>query len=152
MAWDTNSGTAKGGNRQDPPGAVRLVAAAPQVETEPTPGRLLNRELSRLDFNARVLELAVDPKLPLLERIKFCSIFASNLDEFSSVRVGGLMGQAVTGVTARSPDGRTPQEALAEIRERVLTLTAEETKLWKRELEPALAEEGIVIGRISDRP
>ena len=67
------------------------MAAAPQVkaEPEPTPGRLLNRELSRLDFNARVLELAADPKLPLLERVKFCSIFASNLDEFFSVRVGG---------------------------------------------------------------
>ena len=128
------------------------MAAAPQVkaEPEPTPGRLLNRELSRLDFNARVLELAADPKLPLLERVKFCSIFASNLDEFFSVRVGGLMGQAVTGVTARSPDGRTPQEALAEIRERVLALTTQQTKVWKRELKPALAEEGIVIGRISD--
>jgi polyphosphate kinase len=126
------------------------VAAAPQTKAKPAAGRLLNRELSWLDFNARVLELTADPKLPLLERIRFCSIFSSNLDEFFSVRVGGLMGQAVTGVTARSPDGRTPQEALAEIRERVLALTAEQSKLWKRELKPALAEEGIVIGRISD--
>ena len=126
------------------------MAAASQTKAEPAPGRLLNRELSWLDFNARVLELAADPKLPLLERIKFCSIFSANLDEFFGVRVGGLMGQAVTGVTARSPDGRTPQEALAEIRERVLALTAEQSKVWKRELKPALAEEGIVIGRISD--
>jgi polyphosphate kinase len=126
------------------------VAAAPQTKAKPAAGRLLNRELSWLDFNARVLELAADPKLPLLERIRFCSIFSSNLDEFFSVRVGGLMGQAVTGVTARSPDGRTPQEALAEIRERVLAQTAEQSKVWKRELKPALAEEGIVIGRISD--
>ena len=126
------------------------MAAASQTKAEPAPGRLLNRELSWLDFNARVLELTADPKLPLLERIRFCSIFSSNLDEFFSVRVGGLMGQAVTGVTARSPDGRTPQEALAEIRERVLALTAEQSKVWKRELKPALAEEGIVIGRISD--
>jgi polyphosphate kinase len=126
------------------------VAAAPQTKAEPAVERLLNRELSWLDFNARVLELAADPKLPLLERVKFCSIYSSNLDEFFSVRVGGLMGQAVTGVTARSPDGRTPHEALAEIRERVLALTAEQSKLWKRELKPALAEEGIVIGRISD--
>ena len=126
------------------------MAAASQTKVEPTPGRLLNRELSWLDFNARVLELTADPKLPLLERVRFCSIFSSNLDEFFSVRVGGLMGQAVTGITARSPDGRTPQEALAEIRERVLALTAEQSKVWKRELKPALAEEGIVIGRISD--
>jgi polyphosphate kinase len=112
--------------------------------------RLLNRELSWLDFNARVLELAADAELPLLERIKFCSIFSSNLDEFFSVRVGGLMEQAAAGVAVRSPDGRTPQEALSEIRERVLAMTAEQGKLWRRELRPALAEQGIVIGRISD--
>ena len=126
------------------------MAAASETKAEPAARRLLNRELSWLDFNARVLELTADPKLPLLERIRFCSIFSSNLDEFFSVRVGGLMGQAVTGVTARSPDGRTPQEALAEIRERVLAQTAEQSKVWKRELKPALAKEGIVIGRISD--
>jgi polyphosphate kinase len=112
--------------------------------------RLLNRELSWLDFNARVLELAADPELPLLERVKFCSIFSSNLDEFFSVRVGGLMEQAASGVAVRSPDGRTPQEALGEIRERVLSMTSAQGKLWRRELRPALAEQGIVIGRISD--
>jgi polyphosphate kinase len=127
-----------------------VAATQSQKKVEPAAERFINRELSWLDFNARVLELAADPKLPLLERIKFCSIFASNLDEFFGIRVGGLMGQAVTGVTLRSPDGRTPQEALAEIRERVLALTAEQSKLWKRELKPALADEGIVIGRISD--
>jgi polyphosphate kinase len=127
-----------------------VAAAQAQTKAQPILGRLLNRELSWLDFNARVLELAADAKLPLLERIKFCSIFSSNLDEFFSVRVGGLMGQELSGVTARSPDGRTPHEALAEIRDRVLALTAEQSKLWKRELKPALAEQGIVIGRISD--
>ena len=112
--------------------------------------RLLNRELSWLDFNARVLELAADAELPLLERVKFCSIVSSNLDEFFSVRVGGLMEQAAAGVPVRSADGRTPHEALSEIRERVLEMTAEQGKLWRRELKPALAEQGIVIGRISD--
>jgi len=112
--------------------------------------RLLNRELSWLDFNARVLELASDPDLPLLERVNFCAIFSSNLDEFFSVRVGGLMEQAAAGVPVRSPDGRTPHEALAEIRERVLAMSAELSKLWRRELRPALAEQGIVLGRISD--
>jgi polyphosphate kinase len=113
-------------------------------------GRLLNRELSWLDFNERVLELAAEPSLPLLERVKFCSIFSSNLDEFFSVRVSGLMEQAASGVPVRSADGRTPQETLAQIRERVLDMTAEQGKLWRRELRPALAEQGIVIGRIAD--
>ena len=85
--------------------------------------RLLNRELSWLEFNARVLELVRDPSVPLLERVKFCSIFSSNLDEFFMVRVAGLMGQEAAGVAVRSADGRTPSAALAEIRERVLELT-----------------------------
>jgi polyphosphate kinase len=127
-----------------------VAATASDTKAQPALGRLLNRELSWLDFNARVLELAADPKLPLLERVKFCAIFSSNLDEFFGIRVGGLMGQAATGLTVRSPDGRAPQTALAEIRERVLVLTAEQSKLWKRELKPALAEQDIVIGRISD--
>ena len=76
--------------------------------------RLLNRELSWLDFNARVLELAEDPSVPLLERVKFCSIFSSNLDEFFMVRVGGLMRQAGSNVPMRSVDGRTPPRCLAQ--------------------------------------
>jgi polyphosphate kinase len=127
-----------------------VAAATADTRAQPVVGRMLNRELSWLDFNRRVLELAADPKQPLLERVKFCAIFSSNLDEFFGIRVGGLMGQAASGLTVRSPDGRTPQAALAEIRERVLVLTAEQSKLWKRELKPALAEQDIVIGRISD--
>ena len=114
------------------------------------PARFLNRELSWLDFNARLLELAADPKLPLLERVKFCSIFSSNLDEFFMVRVAGLMGQVATGLAVRSPDGRTPLAALAEIRGRVRELTAEQSRLWARELLPALAENGIWVGHVSD--
>jgi polyphosphate kinase len=115
-----------------------------------TAERLLNRELSWLEFNGRVLDLAADPSLPLLERVRFCSSFSSGLDEFFSVRVAGLMGQAAAGMNVRSPDGRTPHEALAEIRERVLALMAEQGKVWKRDLRPALADEGVVIARISD--
>ena len=109
-----------------------------------TTGRLLNRELSRLDFNARVLDLACDPAVPLLERVKFCAIFSSNLDEFFMVRVAGLMGQARRGLTVRSADGLTPRQALAAIRERVVELTPSQSKLWRDELRPALAAEGIV--------
>jgi polyphosphate kinase len=110
--------------------------------------RLLNRELSWLDFNARVLELASDPSVPLLERVKFCSIFSSNLDEFFMVRIAGLMGQAALGFGVVSPDGRSPLETLADVRKRVHELTARQSKLWTRELRPALAEEGIVIARV----
>jgi polyphosphate kinase len=110
--------------------------------------RLLNRELSWLDFNARVLELAADPATPLLERLKFSSIFSSNLDEFFMVRVAGLMGQATSGFAVRSPDGRFPTAALADIRERVLALTAEQSRIWNRELRPALDAEGIYVRRV----
>jgi polyphosphate kinase len=112
--------------------------------------RLLNRELSWIDFNARVLELAEDHGVPLLERVKFCAIFSANLDEFFMVRVAGLMGQVASGMSVRSPDGRTPTEALAEIRQRVLELSARQAKLWRRELLPALAEQDIVVGNIGD--
>jgi polyphosphate kinase len=110
--------------------------------------RLLNRELSWLDFNSRVLEFAFDPEAPLLERVKFCSIFSSNLDEFFMVRVAGLMGQAAAGFPVRSPDGRMPGVVLAEIRERVRELASQESKLWSRDLRPALTEEGIAIKRV----
>jgi polyphosphate kinase len=120
------------------------------AQTAEATARFLNRELSWLDFNARVLEMASDTSLPLLERVNFCSIFSSNLDEFFMVRVAGLMDQAAAGVTLRSPDGLTPQDALREIRKRALRLTAEQAKLWKRQLKPRLAEADIVVAEIED--
>jgi polyphosphate kinase len=126
-----------------------MQAMAIRTRTEPA-GTLLNRELSHLEFHARVLELATDETLPLLERVNYCAIFSSNLDEFFQVRVAGLLGQAEAGVTVRSADGLTPQQALARIRERVLELSATQSRLWKRELRPALAAEGITVGGIED--
>jgi polyphosphate kinase len=126
--------------------ANRLMAAT-RSRTK-SAERLLNRELSWLDFNARLLELGSDPDAPLLERVKFCSIFSANLDEFFMVRVAGLMGQAASGFTVRSPDGRTPIVALAEIRERVSELIAAQSRLWNRELRPGLDAEGISLRRI----
>src|SRR5438045_5100287 len=107
---------------------------------------LLNRELSWLDLNKRVLELAADPSEPLLERVKFCSIFSTNLDEFFMVRVAGILDQIAANVSVRSPDGRTPQAALAEVHARVSELTAAQSKLWKNVLCPALADEGVFVG------
>ncbi len=119
------------------------------VLTEPS-DRLLNRELSAIDFHARVLELASDETTPLLERVKFCSIFSSNMDEFFQVRVAGLLEQAESGLTVRSADGLTPQQTLARIRERMLALVSQQSQTWKKRLRPALAEEGIVVGGIED--
>jgi polyphosphate kinase len=112
--------------------------------------RLLNRELSRLDFNARVLEVAADEAVPLLDRVNFCSIFSSNMDEFFMVRVAGLMDQVAGGVTRPSADGLTPQATLRKIRERTLELVTEQAKLWKSQLKPQLAEQGLVVAEIED--
>ena len=117
------------------------------METHP---RFLNRELSQLAFNGRVLELAADESVPLLERVHFSSIFSSNMDEFFMVRVAGLMDQVAAGLSIRSPDGLTPQEALRRIRERTLELIAEQAKLWKRQLRPALEAQGIAVAEIED--
>ena len=112
--------------------------------------RFLNRELSQLDFNARVLEIVRDESMPLLERVNFCAIFSANMDEFFMVRVAGLMDQVAAGVAVRSPDGLTPQAALAEIRKRAFALAADQAKLWKRNLRPALEAQGIVVAEIED--
>jgi polyphosphate kinase len=114
------------------------------------PEKLLNRELSWLEYNARVLDQAANPALPLLERAKNAAYFSSNLDEFFMVRIAGLMGQQESGLLLRSPDGRTAQETLAETRALALELTTRQAKLWKRELRPALAEHGIVVGDVED--
>jgi polyphosphate kinase len=114
--------------------------------------RLLNRELSLLDWNARVLELASDPEVPLLERVNFCAIVSDNLDQFFMVRVAGLLDQAAAGVAVRSPDGRTAEEALAEIRGRVLALARRQSKLWSADLCPALAAEGIDVATVGELP
>ena len=126
-----------------------MQAMATRTRPEPVE-TLLNRELSHLEFHARVLELATDETLPLLERVNYCAFFSSNVDEFFQVRVAGLLGQAEAGVTVRSADGLTPQQALARIRQRMLELSATQARLWKRELRPALAAEGITVGGIED--
>jgi polyphosphate kinase len=107
--------------------------------------RLINRERSWLDFNARVLGLAADPANPLLERVRFCSIVSSNLDEFFMVRVAGLLRQAGAGLGVRSADGRTPQATLVEIRSRTLELMQRQSRLWHDELVPELARHGIHV-------
>ena len=111
---------------------------------------LLNRELSSLELIARVLAVADDPTEPLLERVKFCGIVSSLLDEFFMVRVAGLLDQVASNLSVRAPDGRTPHQTLDEIRVRVLDLTAQQSRLWRDELCPALSAEGIVVGTVED--
>jgi len=129
---------------------MRLATTASTPRTGVSPELLLNRELSWLGWNSRVLAVAADPSLPPLERTRFCSIFSRNLDEFFMVRVAGLLDQIEAGVAVTSPDARRPQERLSEVREQVLQLSARQSKLWKRELSVALEEAGIMVGQVED--
>ncbi len=107
----------------------------------------LNRELSWLAFNARVLALAADPDVPLLERVKFLAIFAANLDEFFQVRVAGLKDQLAAGVASTSPDGRVASDSLAAIRGVVVSLVAEQERILTTQVTPDLVGAGIRIVR-----
>jgi polyphosphate kinase len=114
------------------------------------PSLYLNRELSWLDFNDRVLQLAEDERVPLLERVKFCAIYTTNLDEYYMVRVAGLRDQIDAGVENPSQDGRTPSETIALIRERVLEQSRRLTDCFEGKLRPALAEHDIRVVGVRD--
>jgi polyphosphate kinase len=109
------------------------------------PANYFNRELSWLDFNQRVLELAEQPDVPLLERVRFCAIYASNLDEFFMVRVAGLFDQVDAGIDARGPDGLAPGEQIDAIQARVLEMDTRLHACFNGELRPALEQEGIRV-------
>ncbi|HEY8217216.1 MAG TPA: polyphosphate kinase 1 [Acidimicrobiia bacterium] len=115
----------------------------PAADLRTRPERFLNRELSWLDFNARVLALADDPDRPLLERAKFLAIFAANLDEFFQVRVSGLQEQVEAGLRTRGPDGLDTSEALRAIREQVRDLMQRQATIFTKDVAPALEDEGI---------
>lgn len=121
-------------------------AATPAAISDQLPSdRYLNRELSWLDFNARVLALAADKSMPLLERAKFLAIFASNLDEFYMVRVAGLKRRDEMGLSVRSADGLTPREQLGRIGEQTQQLASRHARVFLDSVLPALGEEGIYI-------
>src|SRR5438477_8634933 len=130
------------------------AALAPATaETGTDPALYLNRELSWLDFNDRVLQLAEDESLPLLERVKFCAIYTTNLDEFYMVRVAGLRDQIDAGVETPSQDGRTASETIALIRERILAQGRRLTDCFEGELRDGLAAHNINlvgVGELDD--
>jgi polyphosphate kinase len=139
-AWEPGIAT------PDAPPAATAAAAENALPED----RYLNRELSWLDFNARVLALAADPSLPLLERAKFLAIFSSNLDEFYMVRVAGLKRRDEMGLSVRSADGLSPREQLRRIGERTQQIANRHAQVFLDGVRPALAEEGIFVVNWND--
>ncbi len=120
------------------------VAASSSSNLE-RPDLYINRELSWIEFNRRVFEQAKDSRHPLLERVKFISIFETNLDEFIMIRVAGLKDQVASRTTPLSPDGRTAEQQLIAVRQRLAPLIQEVRRYWREELLPLLAEQHIYI-------
>jgi polyphosphate kinase len=129
---------------------MEAVTAAPEARTLDGPELFTNRELSWLQFNERVLELAEDEATPLLERVKFLAIYASNQDEFFMVRVAGLHDQVEAGIDARGPDGLSPGQTVERIAERTREQAKRHVDQWEREVRPALAEHGVRVIECED--
>ena len=129
------------------PKAEQERAAPEAIMRELPPDRYLDREESWLRFNQRVLELAEDESLPLLERVRFVAIFASNLDEFFMVRVAGRIRRMATGLPVEQASGRAPEPDLLNTLETARELAARHARCFSEQLLPALAGEGIEILR-----
>ncbi len=129
--------------------ALRTPRETPETQVSSPPTSFLNRELSLLEFNRRVLEQARDASTPLLERLRFLTISSSNLDEFFEIRVAGLKQQIAAGVSRGGPDGLTPADALSKISEAAQSLVQEQYRTLNELLLPALEGEGIRVPRRS---
>ena len=129
-----------------PAGTEASAGAPPDLRSSEL---YVNRELSWVDFNERVLELAEDPGTPLMERVKFLAIYTSNLDEFTIVRVAGLHDQVDAGIDARKADGVSPLETINRITEQTRKLGTRQSRLWEEVLKPELAEHGIRVQQCS---
>src|SRR5919198_3318400 len=124
---------------------MEAITAVPEAPALDAPELFANRELSWLQFNERVLELAEDEATPLLERVKFLAIYASNLDEFVMVRVAGLHDQVDAGIDVRGPDGLSPSETIERLIERTRELGVRQVREWEQRIRPELARHGIRV-------
>ena len=127
--------------------AVTAPTQAPELDS---PDLFVNREVSWLQFNERVLELTEDERTPLLERVKFLAIYANNLDEFFMVRVAGLHDQVDAGIDARGPDGLSARETLERITKSNAELADRHARIWEHDVRPALAEHGVRVAEVPD--
>ena len=135
---------------EDPKGKVQALETPPRPsERFSAPKNFINRELSWLEFNRRVLEEAQDPTQPLIERVKFLTIFSSNLDEFFEIRVAGIKQQIESETSDVGPDSLSPTETFNSIRRVVAELVATQYALWNNELLPQLAKNGIRVREVS---
>jgi polyphosphate kinase len=130
--------------------SLKVVEHQPDQEPESGQSRYLNRELSLLEYNARVLARAEERSLPLLERVRGLHFFSLNLDDFFQIRVAGLKEQLAADATLASPDGLTPVQQLRQIRRRVDELLDRQTRLWRDDLLPKLADAGILVVDVED--
>src|SRR2546427_8162886 len=139
---------------EEPSNIVALPGTSENVQASrfSAPENFINRELSWLEFNRRVLEEAQDPTQPLIERVKFLTIFSGNLDEFFEIRVAGIKQQIESETSDIGPDGLSPTETFDRIQKTVRELVATQYALWKNELLPELAKNGIYVREIAELP
>src|SRR5438270_11163958 len=131
---------------QEPPARMEVLQKdGPQEAHLLDPGNFINRELSWLEFNRRVLEEAQDATQPLIERVKFLTIFSSNLDEFFEIRVAGIKQQIESETSDVGPDGLSPTETFNAIQRLVRELVETQYALWNNDLKPTLAKNGIRV-------
>jgi polyphosphate kinase len=146
---ETSNGSLDSVIADGPPSPEELEAPSLDLP-ELTPELYINRELSWLAFNSRVLAEVIDEKLPLLERVKFLSIFSSNLDEFFMIRVAGVKRKIAAGIGEPGPDGQTPTALYGAIRKEVTRLFDQQCHIYQHQILPALAGSGIQIRKVAD--